>query len=108
MYLAVGQQRVDDGAAVVDGHQPLHRHLAGIAVDLDDCDVRAERERRALWFEVELLAQRFVLRAGDLAPSDGLGRRAYDMEVAGVEIEHDVVEVGFELIGGQLARVLHE
>ena len=46
VHLSVHEHRVQDPAAVVDGdvaHQP---HVAGLRVDLDDRDVRAERERR--------------------------------------------------------------
>ncbi len=45
--LALGQQRVDHGAGVVDRHHPAQHHLAGLGVHLDDGHVRAERERRA-------------------------------------------------------------
>ena len=47
VHLAVDEQRVEDAAAVVD-RDVAHRHdPAGLDVDLDDRDVRAERERRA-------------------------------------------------------------
>ena len=63
VLLAGDEQRVEDAAAVVDGdvaHQP---HAAGLGVDLDDGDVRAERVRRVAAVEVELVAQRPRLHA---------------------------------------------
>ncbi len=45
--LALGEQRVEHGARVVDGDEPAQHGLAGLGVDLGHGDVRAERERRA-------------------------------------------------------------
>ena len=43
--LALGDERVDDGAGVVDRDVPQGDGRAGLRVDLHDRDVRAERER---------------------------------------------------------------
>ncbi len=45
-------QRVEDAAAVVDRNVPQRRDHAGVEIDFDDCDVRAERERRTVLLEV--------------------------------------------------------
>ena len=45
MHLAVDEQRVHDDTAVVDRDVLARRDPAGLGVDLDDRDVRAERER---------------------------------------------------------------
>ena len=42
--LAVHDHRVDDVAAVVDGHEPADVDLPGPLVDVDDGDVAAEGE----------------------------------------------------------------
>ena len=63
VLLAANEQRVEDAAAVVDGDVAQHRDAAGLGVDLDDRDVRAERERRVGAVEVELVAQRARLEA---------------------------------------------
>ena len=73
MLLALDQQRVQHGAAVVDGDVAQQRDLAGVLVDLDDGDVRAERERRLALVEVELRGQ--PQRAvGVVDDAVGLGR----------------------------------
>ena len=46
MHLALGDERVDERAGVVDGDEPPQLDRAGLRVDLDDRDVGAERERR--------------------------------------------------------------
>ena len=46
VHLALGDQRVDERPGVVDADEPLQLDAAGLGVDLDDGDVRAERERR--------------------------------------------------------------
>ena len=46
--LAVQQQRVDDGAAVVDADEAPEGGPAGLLVDLHHGDVDAERERLAV------------------------------------------------------------
>jgi hypothetical protein len=43
--LAVDDQRVDDGAAVVDGDQALEADVAAVEVDADNRHGRAERDR---------------------------------------------------------------
>ena len=44
--LALGEQRVEDGAGVVDGDQPAQVDPPGLGVDLDHRHVGAEREGR--------------------------------------------------------------
>ena len=63
VLLAGDEQRVEDAPAVVDGDVAQQRHGAGLGVDLDDRDVRAERVRRVGAVEVELVAQRPGLHA---------------------------------------------
>ena len=48
VLLAGDDQRVEDPAAVVDRDVAQRRDQAGLGVDLDDRDVGAERERRAV------------------------------------------------------------
>jgi hypothetical protein len=108
MNLAIGEQRIDDDAAVVDGDESLHRDVAGVSVDFDHSDVRAEGERCTARFEIELFDQRFVLRARDLGPADAFRGSTDYVEASTVEIEHDIVDIRFELVCGQLASVLDE
>ena len=67
--LALGQQRVEDAARVVDRDEPLQLHLARLGVDLDHGQVGPERERRARGRERDLGRQPAVagLR-GQLGP----------------------------------------
>ena len=60
VLLALDEQRVDDRAAVVDGHMPHEARPTGLGVDLDDRDVGAERERGALAGEHGLRLERAV------------------------------------------------
>ena len=55
VLLARDEQRVEDPAAVVDRDVAEQLDAAGLAVDLDDGDVRAEREGRVALVEVELV-----------------------------------------------------
>jgi len=50
--LALGEERVDDDASVVDPHQPLDREPAGLALDRDDGHHRAEAPRLPVGLEV--------------------------------------------------------
>ena len=54
MALALGDHGADDPARVVDRDEPLELDAAGLGVDADDGDVRAERERAGLRLEVAL------------------------------------------------------
>ena len=54
MHLSLGDDRVDDAARVVDGDEAAELDGAGLRVHLDDGDVGAEREGRALGLEVLL------------------------------------------------------
>ena len=51
MNLAVHQHRIDNFAAIVHRDIAQKLHLARVAINFDDCDVRAERERKILWLE---------------------------------------------------------
>ena len=64
VLLAGDDQRVEDPAAVVDGDVAQRRDLAGLDVDLDDRDVGAERERRAVLGEVGVDAEAAVVLVG--------------------------------------------
>jgi hypothetical protein len=57
VLLALDEQRREHRAAVVDGDVADEAHLAGLGVDLDHGDVRAERERGTLLVEVELAVE---------------------------------------------------
>ena len=46
MHLSFGDHGVDDAPGVVDRDEAPELDLAGLGVDLDDGDVRAEGERR--------------------------------------------------------------
>ena len=80
LHLAFDEQRIDLRPAVVDRHVLLDARLAGLAIDLDGGDVRAEREREVLrleearGLEARLEARRQILGdvrlAGDLGPAD--------------------------------------
>ena len=48
---AFEEQRIQHGAAVVDGYESHQSNRAGVRVDFDHRDVRAERERRATLVE---------------------------------------------------------
>lgn len=53
VLLALDEQRVQDPPAVVDGDVPERRDPPGLGVDLDDRQVRPEREGRAVLRGVE-------------------------------------------------------
>ena len=72
VLLAVDEHRVEDAAAVVDRDVADRLDPAGLGVDLDDRDVRAERERRARPGRSRAPRERHavVARGGrDLAPT---------------------------------------
>ena len=104
VLLALDEQRVEHGAAVVDRDVPHEAHLAGVGVDLDHRDVGAERERRAVLVEVELAGQRSALvggATGEVAPGERLRRHTGDADRAGRRVDDDVGDVGFEQPSGQ-------
>ena len=93
MHLAVDEQRVEDAPAVVDRDVTERLDPAGLGVDLDDGDVRAERERGARRLEVVLDVERVTLLvglAGELGPRERRRRHAGDAEPCRRSI-HDVV-----------------
>ena len=90
MLLTGDEERVENTTAVVDGDVATHRHLAGVSVDLDNRNMRTERERRVGAVEVELMSKCARLDTGgqlrsvtrrnrEVTPRDGLRRRARDM-----------------------------
>ena len=92
---------------------PLQLDGAGLGVDLDDGDVRAERERRLRGLEVDLGAQLGEAagspsRDGEIAPGERRLGRAGDVEAAVVDVEHHVLGVGLELVGGELLAALDD
>ena len=114
VHLAVDDQRVDLVAAVVDGDVLQHVDVAGLGVDLDDADVRAEGPREVgrvvgdVGLEVRLQPVGQVVRGegleGDRRQRQRLVRRALDGERATDELE--VVLGGLELVGGDLAGLV--
>ena len=110
------EHRVEDATAVVDRDVAEQLDLAGLGVDLDDRDVRAERERRLTLVEVEGVRERrlhprrsdsapgSVRRGGELGPATArVAGTPGDAEPAVVG-QHDVVDVRFEQVRGELAR----
>ena len=49
--LSIDQQRIDHLAAIVNCNVSQELDIAGVSIDFNDADVRAEREREILWFE---------------------------------------------------------
>ena len=98
--LSLGQQRVDDGARVVDGHHPPQHRLAGLGVHLDDRHVRPEREGGALGPEHGPDEQPLPL--GQSGQRDRDVRIPGHRERAAGEVEDQVGGVGFQLAGGTL------
>ena len=73
MHLAVHDQCVHDAARVVHANVTQWRHEPGLGVDLDDADVRAERERGRDGLHVYLGAQygaRLTCRTRHVGPAD--------------------------------------
>jgi len=54
VHLTVGQQWIDDRAAIVDCSVIDQCHLSGVAVDIDYRDMGTERERGVGAFPVDL------------------------------------------------------
>ena len=98
--LALREQRVDDGARVVDGHHPPQHRLAGLGVHVHDGHVRPERERRAGGAEHRPDEQPLMFRQ--------LGQRHRRVRIAGhgeraaPGVEDQVGRVGFQLVGRPL------
>ena len=113
VHLAVDQQRVDGGTAIVDAHVALQVDLPGLPVHLDDRRVRAEREDEVLGVvEVRLLEAglhpvrdvlRHVGRERDVGERQPLVRRSLDLVLAVGELH--VLGRGLEQVSGDLARL---
>ena len=91
MLLPLDEQRVEHGAAVVDGDVADEADLACLGVDLDHRDVGAERERRSALVEVDVGAERAERRLvalrrlrGQLVPPHRRGGHAGDPDRARV------------------------
>ena len=121
MLLALDEQRVEHGAAVVDGDVAHDARPPGVEVDLDDGDVGAERERRVALVEVgaggeqpravavaEHLGGASAARRRELGPRQRAGRHAGDADRAGVGVDDDVGDVGLEQVGGEPLGLLDE
>ena len=98
---------------VVAGDHPDQADRAGLGVDLDDRDVGAEGERRLVGLEVGLgaeLGQSAVLLQppGQLGPAQRRLGGARHVEGAGVEVEHHVLGVGLQRVGGELLGAVDE
>ena len=102
-------------AAVVDRDVTQQLDLPGVGVDLDDRDVRAERERRPVGHVVELVLQArrpcpsgrlagILHRARELDPRQRARGHARDLEAAASPID-DVVGAGLEHVRGELLRL---
>ena len=107
VLLAGDQQRVEDPSAVVDGDVAQRADPAGVEVDLDDRDVRAEGEGREGQLVVGGDRQPALVLVGvgrELLPRQPRVRDARDRERAVVE-DH-VLGCGLQHPCGQLDRLL--
>ena len=87
-------------------HEP---DLAGVAVDVDNGEMHAERERCRRRLEVVLCGEWLVRVSGlrcDLCPADSHTRRTRDGKRACAGIEDNVRRIGLEDIGGDRFRLL--
>src|SRR5687768_11227683 len=114
MDLALDDHRIDDVAAVVDGHKPTHFDFTCALVDIDDTDVTAERVREIRWivivdgFESGFHSGRMICVSGErdlLNRLDSIGR-AFDEELAGFPFE--IVFVRFKQIRRDLSRLVFD
>ena len=106
MTLSFGEHRVEDAPGVVDGDQPKQRGAAGVGVDLDHRDVRTERIGRLIGLEVGDLVERiagFGRRDRDLGPGRAPAQACRDVEAALDRVEDEVVGIGLEQVGGDVA-----
>jgi hypothetical protein len=104
--LALGEQRVQHGARVVDGDQPPQHHPAGLGVHLDHGQVGAERERRARRAEDAVHEQGLPLRQLREAQR-GVRRTPYRNPLP-CGVEDDVVRLGLQQVGRALAGQLDQ
>ena len=100
--------------AVVDRDVADVLDAAGLDVDLDDRDVRAERERRVALVEVERVGERGLHPGGqlrrvlrrdrELGPAQRRRGNAGDAETRAL-LHHDVVDVRLEQVRGERLRL---
>ncbi|CAB4899311.1 unannotated protein [freshwater metagenome] len=109
--LTFEQQWVEDAAGIVDADEATHAHIACLGVDVDHGDLRPEGERRTVWHEVDFLRKcgRCPGRGSrELGPGTALRGSACDVEGTRTAVEHDVVDVRLEQIGGETTRSIDE
>ena len=106
MHLALREQRVDQRAGVVDRDVLAQAHQAGLGVDLDDGDVRAEGNVGIGGSKTCSAAGRRTGVLGELVPAEAVRRRAGDVEASAVE--HDVADVGLEAVRRSLTGGVDE
>ena len=107
--LALNEQRIDERAGIVAGDHAHEACLAGVGVDLDDRHVRAEREGRCAG---EILRGGKTTGVGsvvgDLGPRTRHHRGARHMEDPPGQVEHDIVGVCLEQVGGEFSGLGHD
>ena len=106
MLLTPHERRVQDAAAVIDGHMADQVDGSGLRIHLDHRDVRAERERRARLAVNAFGRQRgpAILRGRcQLGPRDRAVRSARDAEPS-LARPLQVRSIHFEHLGGERPR----
>jgi hypothetical protein len=101
--LALAEQRVEHGARVVDGDDAVDDGLARLDVDLDDGDVRAEREARGAGVEGGLDLERLLL--GQLREGDPAVGAAHAHAPVG---DLQVLDAGLQQLGRALLGQVRE
>ena len=107
MQLALEQQRVEDASGVVAGHVADEAAVAGLGVDLDHGDVRAERERRRSGGSTSRSSAAAPCSgrgAGQVGPRRRHGRRARDVERAAAVSSTTSATSASSAFGGDAAR----
>ena len=109
MTLTLDQVRVEDRAAVVARDDARDLDGSGVGVELDDDEMRSERERRSRQHVVGRGRQALGPRGlRDFGPAHRLGRCALHVEERSHLVEHDVVRAGFEKFGRELAGLVYD
>ena len=113
LHLTLGEHRVEDDAAVIDGDVAPQPRVAGRGVDLDHGHVRPERVRGLRGLEVVLDVESTVRvldprsRPRDLRPRHAHARSSGHLEPSVVG-QADIVRSHFEQFRRERARALHE